>query len=106
MGKFEIYKDRKGEYRWRLLANNNQVIATGEGYASKAGCKNGIASVKKNAPKAKIDDQAQLNSRILSTTAFGVAKGTKGDLTSQDTYPVRRHPGAKWAWIWYRGYCK
>lgn len=58
MGKFEIYKDRKGEYRWKLLANNNQVIATGEGYASKAGCKNGIASVKKNAPKAKIDDQA------------------------------------------------
>jgi len=58
MGKFEIYKDRKGEFRWRLRADNNQVIATGEGYSSKAGCKNGIASVKKNAPKAKIDDQA------------------------------------------------
>jgi len=59
MGKFEIYKDRKGEYRWRLLANNNQVIATGEGYASKAGCKNGIASIKKNAARAKIDDQTK-----------------------------------------------
>ncbi len=57
MGKFEIYKDRKGEFRWKLLANNNQVIAIGEGYSSKAGCKNGIESVKKNAPKAKIDDQ-------------------------------------------------
>ena len=54
MAKFEIYKDKKGEFRWRLRADNNQVIATGEGYASKAGCKNGIESVKKNAPKAEV----------------------------------------------------
>jgi len=57
MGKFEIYKDKRGEFRWKLLAGNNQVIATGEGYSSKDGCKKGIDSVKKNAPKAKIDDQ-------------------------------------------------
>jgi uncharacterized protein YegP (UPF0339 family) len=56
MAKFEIYQDKKKEYRWRLLANNNQVIATGEGYSSKAGCKKGIESVQKNAPKAKIED--------------------------------------------------
>jgi uncharacterized protein YegP (UPF0339 family) len=58
MAKFEIYKDKKGEFRWRLRADNNQVIATGEGYASKAGCKNGIESVKKNAPKAEVLDQS------------------------------------------------
>jgi uncharacterized protein YegP (UPF0339 family) len=57
MAKFEIYKDKKGEFRWRLRADNNQVIATGEGYSSKAGCKNGIESVKKNAPKAEVMDQ-------------------------------------------------
>jgi uncharacterized protein YegP (UPF0339 family) len=57
MAKFEIYKDKKGEFRWRLRADNNQVIATGEGYSSKAACKNGIESVKKNAGKAKIEDQ-------------------------------------------------
>ena len=57
MGKFEIYKDKRDEYRWRLLADNNQVIATGEGYSSKDGCKNGIESVKKNSPEAEIDDQ-------------------------------------------------
>ena len=57
MAKFEIYKDKKGEFRWRLRADNNQVIASGEGYTSKAGCKNGIESVRKNAPKAKIEDQ-------------------------------------------------
>jgi uncharacterized protein YegP (UPF0339 family) len=58
MAKFEIYQDKKGEFRWRLRADNNQVIATGEGYSSKAGCKNGIESVKKNAPKAEVVDQA------------------------------------------------
>ena len=58
MAKFEIYKDKKGQFRWRLLANNNQVIASGEGYTSKAACKNGIESVRKNAPKAEIDDKA------------------------------------------------
>ncbi|OGO18379.1 MAG: DUF1508 domain-containing protein [Chloroflexi bacterium RBG_16_48_8] len=57
MAKFEIYQDKKGEFRWRLRADNNQVIATGEGYSSKAGCKNGIESVKKNAPKAEVSDQ-------------------------------------------------
>jgi uncharacterized protein YegP (UPF0339 family) len=57
VGKFEIYKDRKGEFRWRLRADNNQVIASGEGYTTKAACKNGIASVKKNAGKAKVEDQ-------------------------------------------------
>jgi uncharacterized protein YegP (UPF0339 family) len=57
MAKFEIYKDKKGQFRWRLLANNNQVIASGEGYTSKAACKNGIESVRKNAPKAGIDDK-------------------------------------------------
>lgn len=59
MGKFQIYKDRKGEFRWKLLADNNQVIATGEGYSSKAGCKSGIDSVRKNAPKAEVEDQTK-----------------------------------------------
>ena len=47
--KFEIYKDKAGEFRFRLKASNGEIIATSEGYKSKAGCKNGIASVKKNA---------------------------------------------------------
>jgi len=53
--KFELYTDAKGEYRWRLKAANGQTIATGgEGYSSAAAAKNGIASVKKNAPDADI----------------------------------------------------
>jgi uncharacterized protein YegP (UPF0339 family) len=57
-GKFELYKDAKGEFRFRLIAPNGQVIATGEGYKTKDSAKNGIESVKKNAPKAKIEDKS------------------------------------------------
>jgi len=53
---FEITKDAAGEYRFRLRAPNGEIIAHGEGYKSKDGCKNGIASVKENAPKAIIQD--------------------------------------------------
>ncbi len=57
MAAFELYKDPKGEYRWRLKATNGQTIATGgEGYSSKASALEGIASVKKNAPTADVTE--------------------------------------------------
>ncbi|BDZ72334.1 MULTISPECIES: YegP family protein [Methylophaga] len=49
-GKFELYKDNAGEYRFRLLAGNGQNILASEGYTSKSSCENGIDSVKNNAP--------------------------------------------------------
>ena len=56
-GKFELYKDNGGKYRFRLKAGNGQVIAVGEAYESKAAAENGIRSVQENAPTATIDDQ-------------------------------------------------
>ncbi|MBM9590593.1 YegP family protein [Leptospira sp. 201903075] len=55
--KFEIYKDKAGEFRFRLKAGNGEIIASSEGYASKQSCENGIASVKNNAAAAEIVDQ-------------------------------------------------
>lgn len=52
--KFEMYTDKVGKCRWRLKAPNGQIIATSEGYESEASCKNGIESVKKNAPIAEV----------------------------------------------------
>lgn len=52
--KFEIYKDKAGEFRFRLKATNGQVIAVSEGYTSMNSCENGIESVKKNAADAEI----------------------------------------------------
>ena len=54
MGKFELWKDKKGEWRWNLMARNGQVIAVSEGYTSKAGDKNGIRSDRINAPLARV----------------------------------------------------
>ena len=56
--KFEVYKDTKGEFRWRLVHTNGQVIAnSGEGYTTKANAMSGINSVKENAPNANIEDK-------------------------------------------------
>ncbi|MBO4310324.1 MAG: DUF1508 domain-containing protein [Lachnospiraceae bacterium] len=55
--KFEVYKDKKGEFRFRLKAKNGQIIATGEGYAKLDGCLKGVASVQKNAKDGKIADK-------------------------------------------------
>jgi uncharacterized protein YegP (UPF0339 family) len=52
--KFEWYKDKAGKFRFRLVAANGEKIASSEAYNSKEGCVNGIESVKKNAPIAKI----------------------------------------------------
>jgi uncharacterized protein len=58
--KFQIYKDRKGEYRWRLRARNGEIIADGnEGYSSKATCKHGIDLVKEQAASAAVEDQTE-----------------------------------------------
>lgn len=52
--KYEVYKDKAGEFRFRLRASNGQIILTGEGYTAKAGCLNGIDSIGRNAPDAEI----------------------------------------------------
>ena len=54
--RFEILKDAVGKFRFRLRAQNGEIIAESQGYASKEGCQKGIASVKENASKAEIKD--------------------------------------------------
>ena len=53
----ELYRDRRGEHRWRLVHDNGHVIAdSGEGYRSKAKARKGLESVKRNAPDAPVVD--------------------------------------------------
>lgn len=49
-GKFELYNDKAGEFRFRLKAGNGEIILSSEGYKKRASAVNGIESVKKNAP--------------------------------------------------------
>ena len=56
MGKFVMRKTNTG-VKFDLKAGNGEVIATSEVYAAEASCKNGIESVRKNAPIAAVEDQ-------------------------------------------------
>lgn len=52
---FECYEDTAGEWRWRLVHRNGNIIAdSGEGYASRQKCEQGLNSVKRNAPGADV----------------------------------------------------
>lgn len=53
--KFEMYQDKAGRYRFRMKAKNGKIIGVSESYTSKAGCLNGIESVKINAPEAETE---------------------------------------------------
>lgn len=43
--RIEIYRDKSGQYRFRLRSRNGQIIAASEGYTTKAACENGVESV-------------------------------------------------------------
>jgi len=71
-GKFEVYKDKAGEFRFRLKAANGQNILGSEGYSAKAGCMNGIESVQKNSQdparfKEKKSDSGKSSFSLTST---------------------------------------
>jgi uncharacterized protein YegP (UPF0339 family) len=53
--KFEIYKDKAGEFRVRFKYNSEIMFST-EGYSSKSSAKEAIESIKKNGPNASVDD--------------------------------------------------
>jgi uncharacterized protein YegP (UPF0339 family) len=57
---FEVYKDRGGEFRFRLKdADGNLLAVAGKGYDKKADCQAVIDAIKKEAAKAKVEDEAK-----------------------------------------------
>jgi uncharacterized protein len=56
MYKFEVYKDKAGEFRFRFKASNGEAMFGSEGYKAKASALSAIESIKKNAPGAVVDD--------------------------------------------------
>ena len=57
-GTFELYEDRAGEYRWRLVHPNGNIIAdSGEGYSSARKARQGLASVREHAGHADVEDR-------------------------------------------------
>jgi uncharacterized protein YegP (UPF0339 family) len=54
-GKYEVYKDKSGGFRFRLKASNGEVIASSQSYKTKASAMNGVESVRKNAASPVVD---------------------------------------------------
>ena len=75
-GKFEVYKDKAGSFRFRLKAANGQNILASEGYKTKASCSNGVASVKKNAP----DDKRYETKTQKNGKAYFLLKAANGQV--------------------------
>jgi len=63
---FEIYKSEStGKFHFRLKSSNGQIVFTGQGYANRKGCENGIASVKKNsADDSKFEAKEAANGKL------------------------------------------
>ncbi|HSX66712.1 YegP family protein [Nocardioides sp.] len=53
-GKFEVYEDKAGKFRFRLKAGNGQVVATGEDYETKAAAIKGCEAVQRAAEGASV----------------------------------------------------
>ncbi|WP_378944636.1 YegP family protein [Mesorhizobium sp. ANAO-SY3R2] len=57
MYKFEVYKDKGGDFRFRFRASNGEVMFSSEGYSAKASALKSIESIKKHVADADVDDQ-------------------------------------------------
>jgi len=81
--KFEVKKDKRGEFRFNLKAGNGEVIARSEGYKAKSGCDNGIESVRKNAKSdsfEKLEDKRgefRFNLRAGNNQVIATSEGYK-----------------------------
>ncbi len=80
-GSFEIYKDKAGEFRFRLKASNGEIVLASEGYKAKSSCKNGIESVKKNSKSKSSFEQtetktgkARFNLRAANKQVIGTSQ--------------------------------
>ena len=67
--KFEIYKDKAGEFRFRFRAPNGEKMFASEGYANKASAKSTIKSIVKHVGKAAVDDISKAAPKAAKKTA-------------------------------------
>ena len=78
MGKFVMKRINTG-VKFDLRAGNGQVIATSEVYNSDAACKNGIESVKKNAPVAAVENQTKEGFAVEKNPKFEIYNDKTGE---------------------------
>lgn len=78
MGKF-VVAEAAGGYKFVLKANNGQVIASSEIYASENSCLGGVESVRKNSVIAKLEDQTEEGFKKVTNPKFEVYTDKAGE---------------------------
>lgn len=78
MGKFVI-KESKAGFRFNLVAANGETIVASQVYKTASGCKNGIASVQKNAPVAAVENQTVKDFKVEKNPKFEVYADKSGE---------------------------
>lgn len=82
-GKFEIFIDSADKYRFRLKAGNGEIILASEAYESSAGCNNGIASVRANAPN---DDRFERTETTRGKPMFNLRAANNQVIGTSEAY--------------------
>ena len=77
-GKY-IIKETASGISFRLLAGNNQVIGVSEVYSGKAALEKGIASVRKNAPEAPVEDLTAEDGEKFTNPKFEIYNDKAGE---------------------------
>jgi uncharacterized protein YegP (UPF0339 family) len=85
--KFEVYKDKAGEFRFRLKATNGQTILASEGYKARAGCMNGVESVRKNAPD---DSRYERKTTESGKYRFNLKSGNNQVIGTSESYETEK----------------
>jgi uncharacterized protein YegP (UPF0339 family) len=80
--KFEIFLDRKKQYRFHLKASNGETIAASQAYDTKAACIKGIKAIQKNAPIAAIVDPEEAAKKAAK--AAPAKRGSKAAVSSAE----------------------
>jgi uncharacterized protein YegP (UPF0339 family) len=94
--KFEIFLDRKKQYRFHLKASNGEIIAASEAYETKAACIKGIKSIQKNAPAAAIVDPEEAAKKAAKAApAKRGAKAAASSAEAKEKKPRGRKPKAE-----------
>jgi hypothetical protein len=86
-GTFELYRDKGGEFRFRLKASNGQIILASEGYKAKASALNGIASVTRNAP---LEGRFEARASKKGQPYFVLKAGNHQVIGTSETYETER----------------
>lgn len=103
-GKFECYKDKAGEFRFRLKAGNGETILASEGYKAKSSCTNGIASVQKNCTNPDCFEKTttkagkfRFNLKSTNGQVIGTSEGYSSESSRDNGIASvgRNAPGAK-----------